>query len=87
MNGVIADPGAGAPPKEEVTQDLKDEGSLPESNMNPDSQEKQSGIDWESENNPYKMRYSDSSRENSKNQQIIKENEQYAAIINVMKKT
>ena len=41
---------------------------------------------WESDNNPYKKRYSDSSRENAKNQEQIKDNQQYSALINVMKK-
>jgi len=42
--------------------------------------------DWESEDNPYKKRYSDSSRENARNQQAIDENGQYSALIDVMKK-
>jgi len=41
---------------------------------------------WESDNNPYKKRYSDSSRENAKNQEQIKGDAQYSALINVMKK-
>jgi len=42
--------------------------------------------DWESEDNPYKKRYSDSSKENARNQQAIEENSQYGALIDVMKK-
>ena len=42
--------------------------------------------DWESDDNPYKKRYSDSSRENAKNQKFIEETSQYAALIDVMKK-
>ena len=42
--------------------------------------------DWESEDNPYKKRYSDSSRENAKNQQTIEENAKYGALIDVMKR-
>ena len=42
--------------------------------------------DWESDDNPYKKRYSDSSRENAKNQKFIEENSQYASLIDVMKK-
>ena len=88
VNGLVADPGTGAPPmQEEVTQDLKVEGDEPNANVNPDSvEDKTVDIDWDSDSNPYKKRYTDSSRENSKNQEMIKENEQYSAILNVMKK-
>jgi hypothetical protein len=44
------------------------------------------GIDYESEDNPYKKRYSDSSREAQKLAGKVNENSQYDAIINVMKK-
>lgn len=43
-------------------------------------------VDWDSESNPYKKRYSDSSREAQKLANANKENEQYGALINVMKK-
>ena len=45
-----------------------------------------SAADWESDDNPYKKRYSDSSRENAKNQKMIEDNSQYNALIDVMKK-
>jgi hypothetical protein len=41
---------------------------------------------WESDDNPYKKRYSDSTRENSKNQKMLEENQQYSALIDIMKK-
>ena len=47
---------------------------------------KSNGIDYESDDNPYKKRYSDSSREAQKLSEAAKDNAQYDAIINVMKK-
>ena len=47
---------------------------------------KSNGVDYESDDNPYKKRYSDSSREAQKLSAKTKENEPYDAIINVMKK-
>ena len=44
------------------------------------------GVDYESDSNPYKKRYSDSSREAQKLAETAKENSQYDAIVNVMKK-
>ena len=40
---------------------------------------------WESDDNPYKKRYSDSSREAIEQRKINKDNERYGALINVMK--
>jgi hypothetical protein len=54
-----------------------------ESGQNSDASK---GVDWDSDDNPYKKRYSDSSREAQKLAQTNKDNEQYGAIINVMKK-
>tara|TARA_Y100001973_G_scaffold28904_2_gene43584 strand:+ start:1478 stop:2404 length:927 start_codon:yes stop_codon:yes gene_type:complete len=87
VNGVIADPGTGAPQDNRVTQDLSTEAEKPQDSVNPDSERtKTVDIDWDSDDNPYKKRYADSSRENTKNQQALEENQQYNAIINVMKK-
>ena len=87
VNGIIADPGTGAPQDNTVTQDLSVAANEPQDSANPDSKEaKTVDIDWDSDSNPYKKRYKDSSRENSKRQEAEKENEQYNAIINVMKK-
>lgn len=47
---------------------------------------KSNGVDYESDDNPYKKRYSDSSREAQKLAAKSRENEPYDAIINVMKK-
>ena len=58
----------------------------PEAEAHPDSNSEESGIDWDNENNPYKKRYSDSSREANNWKGKAEENEQYDAIINVMKK-
>jgi DNA-binding transcriptional regulator YiaG len=44
------------------------------------------GIDWDSENNPYKKRYSDSSREAGRLKGKLDDLGQYDAIIDVMKK-
>jgi translation initiation factor 2 beta subunit (eIF-2beta)/eIF-5 len=77
VNGEIYDD---APKEEQVTP----EASTQETQ---DSMEGSSTAgDWESDDNPYKKRYSDSSRENAKNQQIIESNSQYNALIDVMKK-
>ena len=85
VNGAVADPGTGDPQEKEVTQDL--EAPKEEVATNLDSnEEKKIVVDWEDEGNPYKKRYADSTRENSKNQQVIKENEKYSAILDVMKK-
>ena len=84
VNGAIADPVAGDPQEEKVTQDL--EATQVEKVANQDSNEEKIVVDWDSDDNPYKKRYADSSRENNKNQQILKENEKYSAILNVMKK-
>ena len=84
VNGIIADPATGDPQQPQVTQD-----SMPATTeqVTPDSEEtKNVEVDWDSDNNPYKKRYQDSSRENTKNYKALKENEQYNAIINVMKK-
>jgi len=47
---------------------------------------KSNGVDYESDDNPYKKRYSDSSREAQKLAEANKQNEPYDAINNVMKK-
>ena len=47
---------------------------------------KSNEVDYESDDNPYKKRYSDSSREAQKLADSARDNSQYDAIINVMKK-
>ena len=84
VNGAIADPGTGDP--QETKQVTQDSEAPQEVATNLDSNEEKDVVDWESDTNPYKKRYADSTRENSKNQQVIKENEKYSAILNVMKK-
>jgi len=64
------------PPEEQAT---------PAATTQPDSVS-DSGIDWEADDNPYKKRYSDSSREAQTKKAEAEENSQYNAIINVMKK-
>lgn len=64
------------PPEEQVT---------PAAKAQPDSVS-DSGIDWDSDDNPFKKRYSDSSREAQTQKAKAEENSQYDAIINVMKK-
>tara|TARA_Y100000310_G_C20633310_1_gene789807 strand:- start:206 stop:1057 length:852 start_codon:yes stop_codon:yes gene_type:complete len=64
------------PPKEQAT---------PEAKVHPDS-DGESGIDWEDDDNPYKKRYSDSSREAQNQKAQAEENKPYNALINVMKK-
>ena len=77
VNGEIYDD---APKEEQVTPEVTQE-------VSQDSMEGSTAAgDWESDDNPYKKRYSDSSRENAKNQQLIEENAQYTALIDVMKK-
>tara|TARA_R110002012_G_scaffold272092_3_gene457549 strand:- start:921 stop:1835 length:915 start_codon:yes stop_codon:yes gene_type:complete len=83
VNGTIADPGTGDPQEKQVTQDLEAPKEVAE---NQDSNKDKDVVDWEDEGNPYKKRYADSTRENSKNQQVLRENEKYNAILNVMKK-
>ena len=50
----------------------------------PEQQTEQPDI-WESEENPYKKRYSDSSSEGKRLAELVKENEKYSELINVMK--
>lgn len=50
----------------------------------PEPQAEQTDI-WESDENPYKKRHSDSSREGKRLASIVKENERYAELIDVMK--
>ena len=50
----------------------------------PEQQAEQPDI-WESEENPYKKRYSDSSSEGKRLAEIVKDNEKYSELINVMK--
>ena len=57
----------------------------PEATAHPDSDDER-GIDWDSDDNPYKKRYSDSSREAQNWKGQAESNKQYDAIINVMKK-
>ena len=86
VNGVIADP-ADTPPVEQVTpaSETTPVATAPEVVETPDSPAIDK-VDWDSESNPYKKRYADSSRENTKNQDVLRENERYGAIIDVMKK-
>ena len=86
VNGIIADP-ADTPPVEQVTQasETTPVATAPEVVETPDSPAIDK-VDWDSESNPYKKRYADSSRENTKNQDSLRENEKYGAIIDVMKK-
>ena len=84
VNGVIADP-ADSPPVEQVTPDLPTTPQETAEEQAPDSAAINK-VDWDSDENPYKKRYADSSRENNRNQKIIQENQQYSAIIDVMKK-
>ena len=84
VNGVIADP-ADSPPVDQVTPDLPTTPQETAEEQAPDSAAINK-VDWDSEDNPYKKRYADSSRENNRNQKIIQENQQYSAIIDVMKK-
>ena len=65
------------PPKEQVTPEAEE--------AHPDS-DKDRGIDWDDEDNPYKKRYSDSSREATNWKGQAEENQEYDALINVMKK-
>jgi len=64
------------PPEEQVT---------PAAVAQPDSIS-DSGIDWDNDDNPYKKRYSDSSREAQSQKAKAEVNSEYDAIINVMKK-
>lgn len=85
VNGAIAEPNAGDPQETKVTQNSE---SAPQvATTNSDSNKEEDVVnDWESESNPYKKRYADSSRQNSKNQEFINENQKYSAILDVMKK-
>ena len=90
VNGMVADPGTGEPQEKAATHDSKAVEPQQAEQTNPDSVKTESvETNWDSDDNPYKKRYADSSRENTRNQELIrsaKENEQYSAIINVMKK-
>jgi len=80
VNGTIADPGTDAPQRDEqVTRETTPQ------QVAPDSVETDT-VDWDSDANPYKKRYADSSRENTKNQEYIQDNQKYNAILDVMKK-
>jgi len=85
VNGVIADPEPAAPREEQVTQasETAPVETPTEAAVTPDSSKE---VDWDSESNPYKKRYSDSSRENQRNQGYIADTKKYGAIIDVMKK-
>ena len=63
--------------------------SAPQQQAQPQQQEQVTpnpGDVWESDDNPYKKRYKDSSREAIEQRTINKDNEKYSALINVMKK-
>tara|TARA_R100001082_G_scaffold83456_1_gene50212 strand:- start:10838 stop:11743 length:906 start_codon:yes stop_codon:yes gene_type:complete len=82
VNGIIADPEPVAPREEQVTQ-ASEAAPVNDAVETPDSRQE---VDWDSESNPYKKRYSDSSRENQRNQEYIQDTKKYGAIIDVMKK-
>ena len=82
VNGIIADSEPVAPREEQVTQ-ASEAAPVNEAVKTPDSRQE---VDWDSDSNPYKKRYSDSSRENQRNQEYIKDTKKYGAIIDVMKK-
>jgi len=77
VNGSIVD---------EVITDVVAEQAQPLATLqgDPKQQAEQPDI-WESEENPYKKRYSDSSTEGKRLSEIVKDNEKYSELIGVMK--
>jgi hypothetical protein len=76
VNGAIQDaPGEQAeePEPEQVTPE-----------MDTSSREVPQTPNWEDESNPYKVRYSDSSRENTKNKAVLDKFKPYESLINVL---
>ena len=77
VNGSIVD---------DVITDVVTEQAQPSATLekDPEPQTEQPDI-WESDENPYKKRHSDSSREGKRLAQLVKEDEKYRELINVMK--
>ena len=78
VNGAIQD----APAEQAEVQEPVSEQVTPE--VDSSSREVPQTPNWEDESNPYKVRYSDSSRENTKNKAVIDKLKPYESLINVL---
>ena len=80
VNGAIQD----APAEQAEVQEPAPEQVTPEVDTSPREVPQTPSMNWEDESNPYKVRYSDSSRENTKNKAVIDKLKPYEALINVL---
>ena len=78
VNGAIQD----APAEQAEVQESEPEQVTPE--VDTSSREVPQNPNWEDESNPYKVRYSDSSRENTKNKAVLDRLKPYESLIGVM---
>ena len=78
VNGAIQD----APAEQAEVQEPVLEQVTPEADSS--SREVPQNPNWEDESNPYKVRYSDSSRENTKNKAVLDRLKPYESLIGVM---
>ena len=78
VNGAIQD----APAEQSEVQEPVSEQVTPE--VDSSSREVPQTPNWEDESNPYKVRYSDSSRENTKNKAVLDKLKPYESLINVL---
>ena len=78
VNGAIQD----APAEQAEVQEPVSEQVTPE--MDSSSREVPQTPNWEDESNPYKVRYSDSSRENTKNKAVLDKLKPYESLIGVL---
>ena len=77
VNGAIQD----APAEQAVQEPVSDQ-VTPE--VDSSSREVPQNSNWEDESNPYKVRYSDSSRENTKNKAVLDKLKPYESLIGVL---
>ena len=78
VNGAIQD----APAEQAEVQEPVSEQVTPE--VDSSSREVPQNPNWEDESNPYKVRYSDSSRENTKNKAVLDRLKPYESLIGVL---